>query len=248
MAARRMLTGEEYARLFWGVVKHECGRPVGSGGLLPSEPTGREHRGLRALVLITLLGECGLRVGEAVTVRWSAVDGGLAGEPVFLLGAAAAKGRRSRHVVLTPIAAWVLTEWRAESMRSNEHLVRGYVLGRSGARGPYTARAAQLAVQMRGRRHLGCDITPHTLRRTFGERCRQHGDLRLAQLMLGHRRLASTERYLGGSVAECVELAARISGDVSEVAPAEVDPVRWAVGSVLRSWQPAARKGKRGRS
>lgn len=209
-SAGRFLTEEEYRNLWVGVLRGECG--VNRPGIRPDPDavTASQRRGWRGLALVALLGEMGLRIGEAVRVRWEALACALAGSPVVQLPAEICKGKRARQVIATPAARWALELWRSVGVPSDRpelwssEVVVGFRAGGMGIRG------GQKIVERFGHRYLGRRVGCHDLRRTFGDRVRRVADVRIAQLMLGHARLASTERYLSGSLAERLEAAVRI--------------------------------------
>lgn len=211
-SAGRFLTADEYRALWLGILRGECGFEGSSSEVDALVVTRRRRRGWRGLALVALLGEMGLRIGEAVAVRWEALAGALKGSPVVQLPAGICKGKRARQVIGTPAAVWALGVWRsvlqAESL--NDYAEQAAVV-EYGAQG-LGVRGGQKMIERFGRRYVGRQVGCHDLRRTFGDRIRRVSDVRIAQLMLGHERLASTERYLAGSLAERLDAAVRIDG------------------------------------
>jgi len=225
--SRRLLSVDEYRRLFWAIVQRDLVEttliPVCSAWAL----TALRLRRLRMLVGLTLMGECGLRVGECCALRWTSVRSVHDGEPVFTLPRDVAKGGRERLVVATPCLVWVLRWWMCALPELMEVVGGDFVLSLGGPGGRPSTRCLQKGVRAAALRHLGFPISPHTLRRTYGDRCRQAGDLRLAQLALGHAHLSSTERYVGGALHERCQLAARMAGELFPGGVPDVDYRAW---------------------
>lgn len=226
---RRMLEPAEWGRLWWGLIR---GEGLVNGGRRVREGAGLSRgqwRAWRHLAGLALMGECGLRVSEARFVCWRHVAAVLDGAAEFSLPSSVAKGGSERLVTATPAGVWALAWWYMVLGEVGVVDWAWHVVGGPGYGNAYTARGLQRVVQRLGLLYLGVRITPQTLRRTYGDRCRRAGDVRLAQLMLGHRRLSSTERYLGGSTAERRVVAARISGDLFPVGPPGLSLGPWGV-------------------
>lgn len=213
-SAGRMLTSEEYRKLWVGVLRGECGFD-GKGQLAnPIWMSVTQRKGWRGLALVALLGELGLRIGEGVGVPWWVFDPVRRGEMVVQLPGEICKGGHSRQIVVTPAARWVLATWwglQPGEMGCGSQVLRLWVRGRYEDLG---IRGGQKIVERFGRRYLGRRVGCHDLRRTFGDRVRRVSDVRIAQLMLGHVRLSSTERYLSGSWAERQSAAVSIDREL----------------------------------
>jgi len=102
------------------------------------------------------------------------------------------KGRKDRYVMLSPMLLKLLRNyWKAA--RPREWLFSGIDDDR-----PITKDAVQAACQKAHRLSgLSKPVTPHSLRHAFAVHLLESGaDLRTIQLLLGHRSLATTARYL----------------------------------------------------
>lgn len=213
-SAGRMLTSEEYRKLWVGVLRDECGVRDTAYQTEGLAVTRTHRRGWRGLALVALLGELGLRIAEAVGVPWWVFDPVRRGEMVVQLPGEICKGGHSRQVVVTPAARWVLAVWAGVGGWAKQSgYARGWNVVRCGD-GELGVRGGQKIVERFGRRYLGRQVGCHDLRRTFGDRVRRVADVRIAQLMLGHVRLSSTERYLGGSLSERVSAGIEIDRDL----------------------------------
>jgi integrase/recombinase XerC len=139
---------------------------------------------LRDDALFTLLWGGGLRIAEALSLRWADAP---FGATLRVLG----KGGRAREVpVLDPVRAAVEAYRTACPYQDGPlfYAVRG---------GPLSARIAQRAMARR-RKIQGLDpsATPHALRHSFATHLLAHGaDLRAVQELLGHASIAATQRY-----------------------------------------------------
>jgi integrase/recombinase XerC len=139
----------------------------------------------RDRAVLELLYATGLRVSELAALRLDDVD--RTERLVRVVG----KGGKPRVVPFGAEAAAALEAYLAE---------RGPAPGplfRNPRGGPLSARTVRERVRRRARAAgLARRVTPHTLRHTFATHLLDAGaDLRLIQDLLGHRRLATTQRY-----------------------------------------------------
>jgi len=138
----------------------------------------------------TILTTCyaaGLRISEAVCLTISAID-----SQRMVLRVEQGKGQKDRYVMLSPTLLAILRDWWRLNRpchwlfpgdRPDHPITRGAV-----------ERACQEAHQ---RCRIPKPITPHSLRHAFAVHLLEAGtDVRTIQLLLGHRSLATTARYL----------------------------------------------------
>jgi integrase/recombinase XerD len=143
--------------------------------------------GLHHRVILTICYAAGLRISEAVRLKPAAID-----NQRMVIRVEDGKGRKDRYVMLSPRLLDILRDyWRAA--RPKEWLFPGDLPGQ-----PITPDAVQLACQKaRSRSGIAKPVTPHSLRHTFAVHLLEAGaDLRTIQLLLGHRSLNTTARYL----------------------------------------------------
>lgn len=138
----------------------------------------------------TILTTCyaaGLRITEAVRLTIPAID-----SQRMVVRVAQGKGRQDRYVMLSPRLLAILRDWWRES-RSRPWLFPGTRPGE-----PLTTRAVNRACRKAHRRcQIPKPITPHSLRHAFAVHLLETGtDVRTIQLLLGHRSLETTARYL----------------------------------------------------
>jgi integrase/recombinase XerD len=137
--------------------------------------------------IFTTIYASGLRVSEAVALRPADIDSSR-----MVLRVDQGKGRKDRYVMLSPRLLEVLRDyWRIE--RPKPWLFPG-----DGVDHHITKNAVEQACQ-KAHRAAGIDkpVTPHSLRHAFATHLLEAGtDVRRIQLLLGHRSLATTSRYL----------------------------------------------------
>jgi site-specific recombinase XerD len=143
--------------------------------------------GLKHRAVLTTCYAAGLRIAEAVRLTVSAID-----SQRMVLRVAQGKGRKDRYVMLSPRLLELLREWWRVS-RPRHWLFSGPRADR-----PMTTKAVNRAcVRARRRSNIAKPITPHALRHTFAVHLLEAGtDVRTIQLLLGHRNLETTARYL----------------------------------------------------
>ena len=138
----------------------------------------------------TILTTCyatGLRISEAVGLTVSDID-----SQRMVLRVEDGKGHQDRYVMLSPTLLAILREWWRVH-RPTHWLFPGQHPGR-----PLTSHAVREAAQRAHQRsHIAKPIHPHSLRHAFAVHLLESGtDIRTIQLLLGHRRLETTARYL----------------------------------------------------
>ena len=139
--------------------------------------------------ILTACYAAGLRISEAIALTVSAID-----SERMVLRIAKGKGQKDRYVMLSPKLLAILRDWW-KVQRPRHWLFPG-----ERPEAPITRSAVQLACGIASRRaRLGKAVTPHLLRHSFAVHLLEAGtDLRTIQLLLGHRSLQTTARYLRG--------------------------------------------------
>jgi integrase/recombinase XerD len=170
---------------------------------------------LKHRVILTVCYAAGLRVSEAVRLKPSAID-----SRRMVIRVEEGKGRKDRYVMLSPKLLDILRDyWKAT--RPTEWLFPGDRPGR-----PITRFAVERVCQeTRQRSDITKPVTPHSLRHAFAVHLLESGaDLRTIQLLLGHRSLTTTSRYLRIATSKVCATASPLDSLVS-VLPAVPDLV-----------------------
>ena len=137
--------------------------------------------------ILTTCYAAGLRISEAVHLKSTDID-----SQRMVIRVEQGKGQKDRYVMLSPTLLEMLRSyWRA--VRPKDWLFPGDVAGH-----PITTDAVEQACQKARRLcRISKPITPHLLRHAFAVHLLESGtDIRTIQLLLGHRSLATTARYL----------------------------------------------------
>jgi len=143
--------------------------------------------GIKHRVILTTCYAAGLRISEAICLRPPAID-----SKRMVLRVEQGKGQKDRYVMLSPKLLMTLRDWwRVE--RPQHWLFPGDKPSQH-----ISKDAVEQACQ---KAHRLCQIpkpiTPHSLRHAFAVHLLEQGtDVRTIQLLLGHRSLATTARYL----------------------------------------------------
>jgi site-specific recombinase XerD len=138
----------------------------------------------------TILTTCyaaGLRISEAVRLRPTDID-----SKRMVIRVEQGKGQKDRYVMLSPQLLETLRSYWREA-RPKGLLFEGDIVGKPIDRGS----VAQACQKARRVAHINKPVTPHSLRHGFAVHLLESGtDVRTIQLLLGHRSLATTARYL----------------------------------------------------
>ncbi len=135
---------------------------------------------LKELALFLLLYGAGLRISEACTLKWSAVN--LQSRSVRIKG----KGDKERIVILPQFCSQKITTLK-------EQLPAVYIFGEA----PLNSRTGYEWIRQIGKKcHLLHSLHPHSLRHSFATHMLASGaNLRTLQKLLGHESLQATEKY-----------------------------------------------------
>jgi integrase/recombinase XerD len=137
--------------------------------------------------ILTSCYAAGLRISECIHLKASDID-----SQRMVIRVDQGKGQKDRYVMLSPkLLETLRSYWRA--VRPKDWLFEGTIPGR-----PINRSSVELACQKaRQLLHTRKPITPHSLRHAFAVHLLEAGtDVRTIQLLLGHRSLATTARYL----------------------------------------------------
>lgn len=202
-----------------GIVGQNPAKLVSSPRLpkkLPRVPTMEEINGLlntdmpesaafpeRDRAIFELLYGCGLRNSELVGVELGDIEE--ANGVILVRG----KGKKQRYVPLEGAAAEALAAYRKarlKILKETRQKTRELFINQRG--GPLTTRSVRRIVKrIAMARGLPPDIHPHTLRHAFGTHMLTEGaDLRAIQELLGHERLATTQKYTQLSITHVMEV------------------------------------------
>ena len=142
---------------------------------------------LKHRVILTVCYAAGLRISEAVRLTPAAID-----SQRMTIRVEQGKGRKDRYVMLSPKLLEILRGYY-RTVRPKEWLFHGDLPGQ-----PITASAVEdVCRTVRFQAGLAKPITPHALRHVFAVHLLETGtDLRTIQLLLGHRSLNTTAKYL----------------------------------------------------
>jgi len=157
----------------------------------------------RDRVILELLYGCGIRNSELIginldDIRWS-------NEIILVRG----KGKKERYVPLGESAADAVRTYlprRQQVIGDARTSEKALLVNLRGSR-LTTRSVGRIVKQIAVSKGLSPDVHPHTLRHAFGTHMLEEGaDLRAIQEMLGHERLATTQRYTQLTVKHVMEV------------------------------------------
>jgi len=169
--------------------------------------TNPKHR-----VILTVCYAAGPRISEAVRLTPDAID-----SQRMVIRVEAGKGGKDRYVMLSPKLLDILrTYWR--KARPQHCLFPGDLPGQ-----PISTGAVELVCrQARELAAIPKPVTPHSLRHAFAVHLLESGaDVRTIQLLLGHRSLSTTARYLRLATSKVCATASPL--DLLQPAPVALD-------------------------
>jgi integrase/recombinase XerC len=151
----------------------------------------------RDRVMLELLYGCGIRNSELVGINVDDIR--LSAEAILIRG----KGKKERYVPFGGAARGALATylpWRQQLLATLKRTSAALLVNQRGGR-LTTRSVGRIVKRIAVAKGLSPDVHPHTLRHAFGTHMLEEGaDLRAIQELLGHERLATTQRYTQLSV------------------------------------------------
>jgi integrase/recombinase XerD len=142
---------------------------------------------LKGRTVLTICYAAGLRISEAIALKPADID-----SKRMTLRVDQGKGQKDRYVMLSERLLVILRDWY-RAARPTPWLFPGVIPGSHVTREGIND-ASRLGHQRSG---LVKPVTPHSLRHAFACHLLESGtDLRTIQLLMGHRSLSTTARYL----------------------------------------------------
>jgi integrase/recombinase XerC len=146
----------------------------------------------RDRLMLELLYGCGIRNSELTGINVDDIR--LSSEAILIRG----KGKKERYVPFGDSVKGALASYMPERQKalaaSGKHSI-ALLINRRGGR-LTTRSVGRIIKKIAVAKGLSPDVHPHTLRHAFGTHMLEEGaDLRAIQELLGHERLATTQRY-----------------------------------------------------
>ncbi len=148
--------------------------------------------GLKYKAALSLAYGAGLRVSEVVALKVSDIDSGR-----VVIRVEQGKGHKDRHAMLSEPLLDILRAWWSEGHERGVMLPGGWLFPGRNPVNPLTTR--QLRRAFHGAKEaadIDKRVSPHTLRHCFATHLlEQKVDIRVIQVLLGHKKLDTTARY-----------------------------------------------------
>jgi integrase/recombinase XerC len=157
----------------------------------------------RERLMLELLYGCGIRNSELVGINLDDIR--ISNEAILIRG----KGKKERYVPFGGSAGAALAvylPWRQRLLVTRKKTNSALLVNQRGGR-LTTRSVGRIVKRIVVAQGLSPDVHPHTLRHAFGTHMLEEGaDLRAIQELLGHERLATTQRYTQLSVKHMMDV------------------------------------------
>ena len=157
----------------------------------------------RDRMMLELLYGCGIRNSELIGINLEDIR--LSDEAILIRG----KGKKQRYVLFGDAVKVALKAYlpaRLQMLSARKKSSSALLINRRGGR-LTTRSVGRIIKKIAVARGLSPDVHPHTLRHAFGTHMLEEGaDLRAIQEMLGHERLATTQRYTQLSIKHVLQV------------------------------------------
>jgi integrase/recombinase XerC len=157
----------------------------------------------RDRLMLELLYGCGIRNSELTGINLDDIRA--SAEIILIRG----KGKKERYVPFGGSAAQALAQYfpqRQKALQEAHKSTNALLINRRGGR-LTTRSVGRIIKKIAVAKGLSPDVHPHTLRHAFGTHMLEEGaDLRAIQELLGHERLATTQRYTQLSIKHVLQV------------------------------------------
>jgi integrase/recombinase XerD len=148
-------------------------------------------RNLKHQTALSLAYGTGLRAGEVVALKVGDID-----SQRMTLRVEQGKGRKDRYAMLSPTLLQRLRAWWREGHAQGKVLPGGWLFPGLDPVDPLTARQLNRAIHDAAEAAIDKRVSMHTLRHSFATHLlEQKVDIRVIQVMLGHKKLETTSIY-----------------------------------------------------
>jgi integrase/recombinase XerD len=147
---------------------------------------------LKSQAALSVAYGAGLRASEVISLKVTDVD-----SERMTLRVEQGKGRKDRYAMLSPVLLERLRAWWRVGHAQGKILPNGWLFPGLDPTNPVTPRQLNRAVQIAAERaRIDKRVSPHTLRHCFATHLlEQKVDIRVIQVLLGHKRLETTALY-----------------------------------------------------
>jgi site-specific recombinase XerD len=134
----------------------------------------------------------GLRASEVVHLKVTDID-----SERMIIRVERGKGKRDRHAMLSPGLLKILRAWWRDGQTKHKLLPGGWLFPGQNPVDPMSTRQLNRAFhRARNAAEIDKRVSLHSLRHAFATHLlEQHEDIRIIQVLLGHKKLENTARY-----------------------------------------------------
>ena len=150
------------------------------------------RNGSMAIVML----ETGIRVAELCGLRID--DLWFAGQPVdfLIVRAEIAKNKKERQIPISVKLSATISLMEEMLWSPKEATAASYAFFSTRPAAPLSTRSVERVILKAGKAAFNLNVTPHTLRHTFGSRMMRKTNSRIVQALMGHDSLTSTQIYM----------------------------------------------------
>ncbi|MBA7532755.1 Tyrosine recombinase XerC [subsurface metagenome] len=155
----------------------------------------QERKCIRNYTIALLMLDAGLRVGEVVHLRISDLLFNSVPVTSIIIRSEIAKNKTERIIPVSERLSNAIKKMLESYWSAADQFVNYWAIGSLNASTHLTTRQVERIIKAAAMKSLGRPIHPHILRHTFGTRIERKAGIRVAQELLGHKNLSSTQIY-----------------------------------------------------
>jgi len=149
----------------------------------------------RYYTIACMMLEAGLRVGEALSLKWSDAFFDSKSLSTLCVSNEISKSKVSRDIPISSRLTNALETYRINFEVEEGLEAKAFLFYSRSVFRPITSRSVERAFEKFSMRSIGRKVWPHMLRHTFATRLMKRTDARTVQILLGHKHLSSTQIY-----------------------------------------------------